>query len=672
MFDMFDNLLIDDDYTSDGEYAVESGSYFDAENMYMDSALESFSYVDSEKSSDTEYFYAIESVLNAIETDLCAITMEADEAKKKFGEGFKDAAGKALQGVKNGIAKIFKGLYNICSRHANKCVQKGKTEKAVKWRKKADWCKQQELRLKGELSKEQIDQMKEQAEKTRRVVEDAVRRDEADWVGNPLIKKGENNNTLGGQKHVVATPNSERLRRANNAVNDIEPTQMPQGGYYENKEKNAVTQGKGVHVYTGADHNKKINLSPDEIERRKKEGQVLVNNAKKSHNISLNSFIVEDLDAGYSVAVEGLFSKPKTSEKLLARMQKKVGRLKSIGACDDMLRQLNAEASKFNQAISALKKASAEYSKTNDKKALRNAAGPVLKDLNKTCKILKIKSISSDPKNITQEEIKKLHDFITGAKQLITARKKVLSGAATESVISGFDDGFEYAAEGYEDDAFLSLMQDDYDYDGEIADEALIEDFDDADQNIAIATEGIIDPDTKRAFRIKFGEKKRQIQSIVKKARQAKKAKDFTVAISLYQEAKKGYQGLLADAKKLPDKYRGSEGSASIGMDGNGNISGGMIYAKNRKYASGSKTNLINWCIRKMGDCDNAIEAIRNRQMKYERKAKKASESYLDDALEYESVIESLNADDGFDDIFGDDYDDYDDYEGDGLESLLL
>lgn len=54
----------------------------------------------------------------------------------------------------------------------------------------------------------------------------------------------------------------------------------------------------------------------------------------------------------------------------------------------------------------------------------------------------------------------------------------------------------------------------------------------------------------------------------------------------------------------------------------------------------------------------------------------KASESYLDDALEYESVIESLNSEDEFDDVFGDEFDSYCDfgeYDGeDSSEYLLL
>lgn len=631
MFDNIDELFIDD-YSSGNEGYAGEATYFDAENMYMDSALESFSEIDVEESSDTEYFYAVESVLNAMETDLWAISMEADEAKKKFGAGINEAAQKGFQHIKNGIAKIFNGLYDLCENHAAKLIKKGKIEAGAKWRKKADWCKRQAERLKGNLTKEQIMEMEAQAKKTQKACEEAIRNDRYKF-GNPLITQG----SLPGNKQQVATVSGETVKRANNKAANTKTSSLPLNQQYpDDPGKRALNNPNGE---------RDVRATPP-----------------TQAGPSLNSFIVEDLDEGYSVAVEGLFSKPKTAEKLLVTMQKKVGRLKSIGACDDMLRQLNTEASKFNSAISALKKASGEYSQTNDKKALKAAAGPVLKDLNKTCKLLKIKSIASDPKNISQEEIAKLHDFIKGAKQLIVARKKVLSGAATESVLTGYEDDFEIASEGYDDvdnDMIDFLGGDDFYDEVEIAGEALIEDFVDADKDIAVATEGIIDPDVKRAARVKFGEKKRQIQSVVKKARQAKKAKDFTTAISLYQEAKKGYQGLLTEAKKIPDRATG-----------------------NGKASSLSKKNLINWCIKKMGECDNAIEAIRNGQMKSERKAAKkaakaeASESYLDNVSEYEAVIESLGEDDYDDDTnpFDDfDMDGFDDeFEGDTLESLMM
>lgn len=669
MFDNIDELFIDDENVSEtDEYAVESGVYFDVDDMFMDASMEAFSYYEADDDETNEYFFAIESLLDSISTDLEAIAMEVsyaagaamianDKKKSSLGAKIKSGAGAAFSKIKSGIAKVLDGVYSICKSRYNHLNGKGKdaTRRGQFWYKMMLRIDNARNNLRGITSPEALKAAQKNAEEIKEAVDQAVKEDAAS-TSSPASESD-----AGRGKETIA----QRLAR-NKAKMDREAQQAQREAQKKkNMNKNAV---KG-----------RVNRAKKLVEENKAKVRVTGNRGVNPN--AVDSYIVEDFDNEYSVAVEGLFSKPKTAEALLGKMQKKVGRLKSIGACDDMIRQLNAEASKFNTALSALKKASSDFQQTNDKKALKAAAGPVLKDLNKTCKLLKIKNISSDPKNITQEEIAKLHDFIKGAKQLIVARKKVLSGAATESVLSGYEDDFEVANEGYEDDGdmmgFLSGDHDDFDddYDDiEIADEALIEDFDEADQDIAIATEGIIDPDAKRAHRIKFGEKKRQIQSVVKKARQAKKAKDFAAAISLYQEAKKGFQGLLAEAKKIPDRATGAYNKA---------------YAKGPTY---NKTNLINWCIKKMGECDNAIEAIRNGQMKGERKAaakearaarkaaKKAAknggatESYLDSITEYEAVIESLGEDgdpDFDEDPFDDFDDDFEDTEDTSLESLM-
>ena len=549
---MFDNLLI----TESSEHV---GSFINPNNMRVTSALESFNNIDPNLYNYDEMLeISTESVINAIETDLEAITAELEIAS----EGFKDkmnsegstiasGAGKVKQSAKNALASVVAAIKEMCIKHL-KNVESKNPIAAKKWQLWYNRCLAFERTLRGNISEDGLNRLK----------------------------------------------------------NEIE--------YLKDEIKNLKEIKKNM----------------------KKSDKNEAGNESASYTV-----LIKDHDAGYEVAVEGLFSKPKTGEQLMVKMQKRVGKLKTVEDCDKMLQQLESEAEKFNSAISSLKNASAMYAENNDKKALRKSAGPVLKELNKTCKLLKIKSISGDPKNISQEEITKLHDFITGAKQLINKKKEHLSGCATESM-------------SYTDD-ILDIIQNNFIDEVEIAEEALIEDFVNADKDIAIATEGIIDPDVKRAARVKFGEKKRQIQSVVKKARQAKKAKDFTTAISLYQEAKKGYQGLLTEAKKIPDRVTG-----------------------NGKASSLSKKNLINWCIKKMGECDNAIEAIRNGQMKSERKAAKkaakaeASESYLDNVSEYEAVIESLGEDDYDDDTnpfdMFDSCDEYNDELETGIESLII
>ena len=656
MFNNFDDLMIDEEY-----------------NVGIEGYL-----------TDDDYFESIEEDTIAIESLAYDIAMEAEKPNKQPGK------------MRSMLANLARSLSSKCHKHEHKCRSNNHDKLANLWRGLANWFdKAYKMLAKVKaygMHTDEIDATwKAMDEKKKQVL--MLEQKEANDI------KGIEEKGSGGPAKIEGRGVAGRIGMRPDTIKSAGGKNKPTGNPVDTPNVIAVGGSTGnaspnVKKMSMSDRLKANHYRIAAIKAGKTGNMDKYNNWNdKFHKIldkygmtaadfkvgkGIECFIgteayVETLHADdVYVVVEGLLSKPKTQEQMLAKMQKRVNRLKTVGQCDDMLRQLSAESSTFNSAISALKRASADYSQTNDKKALRKSAGPVLKELNKTCKILKIKSIADDPKNISQEEIKKLHDFITGAKQLITARKKVLSGTASEGFVSGYDDDFEYAAEGYEDDDFLSLIQDEYDgYDDVyIADEALIEDFAEADQNIAIATEGIIDPDAKRALRIQFGEKKRQIKSVVKKARAAKKAKDFATAIAMYQEAKKGYQSLLAEAKKLPDRAIHQTNSS------------GLIVC-NGKASSLPKVGLINWCIKKMGECDNAIEAIKNGQMRRERKAAEkearaarkaakrggASESYLDDALEYEAVIESLY-DDEYDYDLDMDDDDYD-TEG-GLESLLL
>lgn len=363
-------------------------------------------------------------------------------------------------------------------------------------------------------------------------------------------------------------------------------------------------------------------------------------------------------------AMEGVFSKPKSSEALLAKMQKNVKKLKTIGQCDDMLRKLNDEAAKFNSSIKELQAASAQYSQDNDKKALKATCKPILSNLKKTCSLLKISSIATDPKNITQEELTKLRDVITGAKAAVKARRDEIKngGAASESFM---------------DEDFLFEMQCD-----DVAEESLIEDFDTYMDYVDAATEGVLEPNLKRSIRIQTGEVAKKLAGIVKQARKATKAKEYDEAIKLYQQAKQGYKGLMASAKKLPE-YKG----------------GTSVYSgKARDHMKQRfKLDAINWCIQRISDCDDAIEKIQNRRMKNERKAgekearaerkaakaaakaeKKAAKQnpVSESMMELEDALEALDSYDVYDEDTDYDYDDNysDDYDDAGdtiLESLL-
>ena len=60
-------------------------------------------------------------------------------------------------------------------------------------------------------------------------------------------------------------------------------------------------------------------------------------------------------DSGYDdIADEGFFFKPKSTEKLLAQVQKKANKLKSVEDCDDLLSKLKTEAAKFNECLKGM------------------------------------------------------------------------------------------------------------------------------------------------------------------------------------------------------------------------------------------------------------------------------------------------------------------------------
>ena len=144
------------------------------------------------------------------------------------------------------------------------------------------------------------------------------------------------------------------------------------------------------------------------------------------------------------------------------------------------------------------------------------------------------------------------------------------------------------------------------------------------------AMEGIISPDQKQAWNIKGGEISKQMKATIKEAKKAAKAKNYDQAIALYNKAIKGYRGLLATAKKIPDKQLGAN-ALMVGAkyaDGSDSYKG---YAKNKAIA---------WCNQQISACQAAIQKIKDKQMKA---SAKASESAIEDAFtDFEGALESL------------------------------
>ena len=158
-------------------------------------------------------------------------------------------------------------------------------------------------------------------------------------------------------------------------------------------------------------------------------------------------------------AEESLFHKPKSVEKMLSIVQKRVRKkCKTVEACDDMLATLNQESQKFNDAMKQLKQAAVQYSEDGDKKALSHTVKPIVSGLKKSCDLLKLSDIADNAKNITDDDLQKLRDFISGATKIVKDHKASLS-----NVKEGYD-GMGYEAymddfQEYEENPYLEALE---------------------------------------------------------------------------------------------------------------------------------------------------------------------------------------------------------------------
>lgn len=145
------------------------------------------------------------------------------------------------------------------------------------------------------------------------------------------------------------------------------------------------------------------------------------------------------------MAMEGLFSKPKSADQMLDKVKKNISKkCKTVEDCDDMLAKLKNEEEKFNSALKTMKDAAVQFKNGEiDKKELKNIVKPAAAELKKTCNIISLKDINADTNNVTDEEIQKLHDFLVGTREAINERKKELSSegnddTAEESLVGGY------------------------------------------------------------------------------------------------------------------------------------------------------------------------------------------------------------------------------------------
>lgn len=174
----------------------------------------------------------------------------------------------------------------------------------------------------------------------------------------------------------------------------------------------------------------------------------------ESNNLALEALLADmsDEENQMDPATEGLFSKPKTLDQMLANVKKTIDKkCKTPEDCEDWLAKVKGEEEKFNEAIKALQDATKKYQDDNDQKALKATCKPILKNLKKTCNILSMKDISADAENITEEELKKLRDFLVGA-------KKIINDKAAECTSGNCSKGSESCSSS-SCESFLAMLQ---------------------------------------------------------------------------------------------------------------------------------------------------------------------------------------------------------------------
>lgn len=133
------------------------------------------------------------------------------------------------------------------------------------------------------------------------------------------------------------------------------------------------------------------------------------------------------------VAQEGLFTKKKTVEDLLATAQKKVSRLKTVEDVDAKLQAVNESGKAVNTTLKtmadAAKKRAAGSMDDKDfvaaiKEASKTIASPI-----KTL-YAKLGNVVESKASVTSDEIQAFQKYLSGLKKLLNDRKKELTKAS--------------------------------------------------------------------------------------------------------------------------------------------------------------------------------------------------------------------------------------------------
>ena len=138
------------------------------------------------------------------------------------------------------------------------------------------------------------------------------------------------------------------------------------------------------------------------------------------------------------VAQEGLFTKKKTVEGLLATAQKKVSRLKTVEDVDAKLQAVNESGKAVNTTLktmadAAKKRASGSMDDKDFVAAIKEASKTIASPI-KTL-YAKLGNVVESKASVTSDEIQAFQKYLSGLKKLLNDRKKELAkaSAANES-----------------------------------------------------------------------------------------------------------------------------------------------------------------------------------------------------------------------------------------------
>lgn len=133
------------------------------------------------------------------------------------------------------------------------------------------------------------------------------------------------------------------------------------------------------------------------------------------------------------VAQEGLFTKKKTVEDLLATAQKKVSRLKTVEDVDAKLQAVNESGKAVNTTLktmadAAKKRAAGSMDDKEFKAAIKDASKSIASPI-KTL-YAKLGNVVESKAGVTSDEIQAFQKYLSGLKKLLNDRKKELAKAS--------------------------------------------------------------------------------------------------------------------------------------------------------------------------------------------------------------------------------------------------